>query len=83
MLPIVLSEEQVDDFFDRAAKHSPYQLTADLENHTLSDDHGLKLKFEVEPFRRNCLLNGLDDIGLTLEHEDKIAAYERSHSIAS
>src|SRR3954453_13134634 len=82
MLPIVLSEEQVEELFQRAAKHSPYHLTADLHDHTLSDNHGLTLKFEVEPFRRHCLLNGLDDIGLTLEHEDKIAQYERTHAIA-
>ena len=82
MLPIVLSEAQVDDLFQRAAKYSPYELTADLENQTLTDNHGLNLKFDVESFRRNCLLNGLDDIGLTLEHEDKIAAYERAHAIA-
>jgi 3-isopropylmalate/(R)-2-methylmalate dehydratase small subunit len=48
----------------------------------LSDAHGLTIPFEVESFRRHCLLNGLDDIGLTLEHEDKIAAYERAHGIA-
>ena len=82
MLPIVLSDEQVDELFRRAVAHPGYQLTADLENCTLSDDQGLSIKFEVEPFRRNCLLHGLDDIGLTLEHEDKIAAYERAHSIA-
>jgi 3-isopropylmalate/(R)-2-methylmalate dehydratase small subunit len=81
MLPIVLSEAQVDDLFKRAVKYAPYELTADLENQTLTDKHGLSLKFDVESFRRNCLLNGLDDIGLTLEHEDKIAAYERSHAI--
>jgi 3-isopropylmalate/(R)-2-methylmalate dehydratase small subunit len=82
MLPIVLSEAQVDDLFERAAKYSPYELTADLTTCTLSDDHGLSLKFDVEPFRQNCLLHGLDDIGLTLEYEDKIAAYERSHAVA-
>jgi 3-isopropylmalate/(R)-2-methylmalate dehydratase small subunit len=82
MLPIVLSEAQVDELFKRAASHPGYTLTADLENQTLSDDHGLTLKFDVEPFRRHCLLHGLDDIGLTLEHEDKIAAYERAHAIA-
>ncbi|HEX3602365.1 MAG TPA: 3-isopropylmalate dehydratase small subunit [Lacipirellulaceae bacterium] len=82
MLPIVLSETEVEDLFQRAAKHHPYQLTADLENQILSDDHGLNLKFDVESFRRHCLLNGLDDIGLTLAHEDKITAYERSHAIA-
>src|SRR5262245_49791525 len=82
MLPIRLSEEQIEDLFQRAAKHQPYELTANLETCTLTDGHGLSLPFEVESFRRNCLLNGLDDIGLTLEHEDKIAAYERSHAIA-
>ena len=81
MLPIVLSEAQVDDLFKRAAQYAPYELTANLENQTLTDKHGLSLRFDVESFRRNCLLNGLDDIGITLEHEDKIAAYERSHAI--
>jgi 3-isopropylmalate/(R)-2-methylmalate dehydratase small subunit len=57
-------------------------LTADLEKCVLTDDGGLSLHVEVEPFRRNCLLNGLDDIGLTLEHEAKIAAYEQAHGIA-
>jgi 3-isopropylmalate/(R)-2-methylmalate dehydratase small subunit len=81
MLPIRLSEEQVEELFQREQKHRPYELTADLETCTLSDAHGFSTKFEVEPFRRHCLLNGLDDIGLTLEHEDKIAAYERAHAI--
>jgi 3-isopropylmalate/(R)-2-methylmalate dehydratase small subunit len=82
MLPIVLSEEQVDDLFHRSAARPGYALTADLETCTLSDSDGLLLHFEVEPFRRNCLLHGLDDIGLTLEHEERIAAYERAHGIA-
>jgi len=82
MLPIVLAEEQVDELFRRAAKHRGYELSADLETCTLSDAHGLSIKFDVEPFRRHCLLHGLDDIGLTLEHEDKIAAYESAHGIA-
>ncbi|MCI0332441.1 MAG: 3-isopropylmalate dehydratase small subunit [Planctomycetes bacterium] len=83
MLPIVLSEERVEVLFQRAAKYPNYSLTADLETRTLTDAHGLKLKFNVEDFRHHCLLHGLDDIGLTLEHEDKIAAYERTHGIAS
>ena len=83
MLPIVLSEEQVEDLFQRAAAHPGYQLTANLETRTLSDDFGLSIPFEVEEFRRHCLLNGLDDIGLTLQHEPKIAAYEKAHGIAS
>jgi 3-isopropylmalate/(R)-2-methylmalate dehydratase small subunit len=82
MLPIVLSEEQVEDLFQRAADHPGYQLTADLHACKLTDDYGLSIQFEIEPFRRQCLLNGLDDIGLTLEHEPQIAAYERAHGIA-
>ncbi len=81
MLPIKLSEQQVDELFQRAAQHAPYQLTADINACTLSDAHGFSAKFDVEPFRRHCLLNGLDDIGLTLEHESKIAAYEKTHGI--
>lgn len=76
MLPIVLSEEQVDELFERAKKHEGYQLTADLENLKLTDEHGFEAEIEVDPFRRHCLLNGLDDIGLTLEFEHKITAYE-------
>jgi 3-isopropylmalate/(R)-2-methylmalate dehydratase small subunit len=80
MLPIRLSEEQVEELFQRAARYEPFALTADLENEKLSDAHGFEAKIEVAPFRRHCLLNGLDDIGLTLEHEDKIAAYEAAHA---
>jgi 3-isopropylmalate/(R)-2-methylmalate dehydratase small subunit len=82
MLPIVLSEAQVDDLFSRAAAHPGYALTADLESCKLTDDFGLSIPIEVESFRRKCLLNGLDDIGLTLEHEPKIAVYEKAHGIA-
>jgi 3-isopropylmalate/(R)-2-methylmalate dehydratase small subunit len=82
MLPVRLSEELVEELFTRTAQHEGYQLTADLDSCTLSDDQGFSTKFEVEPFRRHCLLNGLDDIGLTLEHEEKIAAYETAHGSA-
>jgi 3-isopropylmalate/(R)-2-methylmalate dehydratase small subunit len=82
MLPIKLDEATIDDLFARAAAHSGYRLTVDLEKCAITDSFGLSLKFEVDPFRRHCLLNGLDDIGLTLEHEAKIAAYERTHAIA-
>lgn len=81
MLPIRLSESLVDDLFSRAAQHPDYELTADLDACTLSDAHGFSTSFEVEPFRRHCLLNGLDDIGLTLQHEEKIAAYEAAREI--
>ena len=81
MLPIRLSEEQVGELFHRVAQHAPYELTADLQSCTLSDAHGFSTTFEVEPFRRHCLLNGLDDIGLSLEYEAKITAYEQAHGI--
>ncbi len=80
ILPIRLATADVDDLFERAAAHPGYQLTADLETCTLSDDHGLSLAIEVDEFRRQCLLGGLDDIGMTLEHEAKIAAYEAAHA---
>ncbi len=80
MLPIVLTEEQVEDLFQRAARHEAYHLTADLEKLVLSDEHGFVVEIDVEPFRRHCLLNGLDDIGLTLEHEAKITAYEAANA---
>jgi 3-isopropylmalate/(R)-2-methylmalate dehydratase small subunit len=82
MLPIRLDDAAVEDLFQRCAKHSGYKLTADLEARRLTDEFGLSLPIEVEDFRRHCLLNGLDDIGLTLAHADKIAAYEKSHGMA-
>jgi 3-isopropylmalate/(R)-2-methylmalate dehydratase small subunit len=83
VLPIQLSEETIEDLFARAKQHAPYSLTVDLEACRITDDFGLSLAFEVQAFRRHCLLNGLDDIGLTLEHEAKITAYEQAHGIAS
>ncbi len=80
MLPIRLDEAAVDDLFARCAAHQGYKLTADLEKCVITDAHGLHLPFEVDPFRRHSLLEGLDDVGLTLEHETEIAAYERAHA---
>src|SRR6056297_1163982 len=80
MLPITLPESDIDELFRRAEQHPPYQLTVDLENQVLRDDLGFERSFEVEPHRRHCLLEGLDDIAQTLQHEDKIAAYEASHA---
>lgn len=80
LLPVRLSEEQVEELFQRAAKHDGYTLTIDLHSRTLRDEHGLEYRFDVDDFRRHSLLNGLDDIGLTLAHEDKIAAYEAAHA---
>ncbi|MBV6714728.1 3-isopropylmalate dehydratase small subunit [Paenibacillus chitinolyticus] len=79
ILPIKLSEEQVEELFQRTAKHEGYKLNVDLENKTLTDDHGLKIDFNLDEHRRQFLLQGLDDIGLTLQHADKISAYEAQH----
>ena len=75
MLPVVLSEQQVEKLFERAASPA-YELTVDLERQWVTDDDGLRFSFEVDPFRRECLLKGLDDIGLTLQHEEKIREHE-------
>ena len=82
MLPIRFDEATVDDLFARAVAREGYKLTVDLKTRTITDDHGLKLSFEVDDFRRHCLLEGLDDIALTLEQQDKITAYEVAHGIA-
>ena len=79
MLPIVLSEENIKNLTDKAQRDPEgYEATIDLENRTITDNYGLKVTFEVDPFRRDCLLNGLDDIGITLQNEDKITEFERS-----
>jgi 3-isopropylmalate/(R)-2-methylmalate dehydratase small subunit len=81
LLPIRLPESAVQDLFDRCGSHARYELTVNLEDCAITDRFGLNLRFEVDEARRHCLLHGLDDIGLTLEHADKIAAYERAHGI--
>jgi 3-isopropylmalate/(R)-2-methylmalate dehydratase small subunit len=75
MLPVILTQEQVDTLLEKA-KAPGYKLTIDLPSQTVSDDSGFKASFEVDPFRKHCLLNGLDDIGLTLQHEPDITAFE-------
>jgi 3-isopropylmalate/(R)-2-methylmalate dehydratase small subunit len=82
MLPVVLDEATIDDLFARASAKEGYQLTVDLESRTITDDAGLKIEFQVDDFRRHCLMNGLDDIGQTLQQEDKISAYETARGIA-
>ncbi len=83
LLPIRLDEAQVQDLFDRVAKHPGYRLTVDLHSRTITDEQGLKIRFAVDEFRRECLLGGLDDIGLTLRHESKITAFERAHGVGA
>jgi 3-isopropylmalate/(R)-2-methylmalate dehydratase small subunit len=76
LLPIVLTETQVAQLFDDVAAFPGYALTIDLERQRVIKPDGDELPFEVQAFRKYCLLNGLDDIGLTLRHADKIKAFE-------
>ena len=76
MLPIVLSEADVDELFTRAAEHPGYRLTIDLNDQSITDEFGFRRTFTVDPSRRHNLLNGLDDIAETLQYEDKITQYE-------
>ena len=79
MLPITLTAEQVQEIMRRAQQQQGYELTVDLERQTIEDSQGLSILFVVSEFQRYCLLEGLDDIGLTMRHEDAIRAYELSH----
>lgn len=76
LLPIVLPAETVDRLFREVEATPGYALTVDLEAQTLTTPSGEQIPFEVDPFRKHCLLEGLDDIGLTLQHADEIRAYE-------
>jgi 3-isopropylmalate/(R)-2-methylmalate dehydratase small subunit len=76
LLPIVLEEETIDRLFQQASEGQALELTVDLEAQVLKLPDGETIAFEVDPFRKHCLLNGLDDIGLTLQHVDEIKAYE-------
>ena len=76
LLPIVLPEAVVAQLFDEVAAFPGYELTIDLERQVIVRPQGQEIPFEVQAFRKYCLLNGLDDIGLTLRHADKIKAFE-------
>ena len=78
MLPIALPAPQVAEIMDRAQRYESYGLTVDLERQMVEDANGMAVSFAVNEFQRYCLLEGLDDIGLTLRHEDAIRAYELS-----
>ena len=80
LLPLVLPEEQVREILDHATAKPGVKLTVDLEAQQVwSEDEEISISFEIDPARRHALLNGLDNIGLTLEHDDKIAAFEAAH----
>ncbi len=83
ILLITLPEEHVATLLDRAQNHRGHRLTISLEHQTVTDNHGLEADFTIDPFRRYCLIEGLDDIGLTLRHTDALDAYEKQHDGAA
>jgi len=82
ILPIVLDDTTVDSLFTEAASEEGYRLTVDLEAKQIRTSAGRSIAFDVDDFRRHCLLNGLDDIGLTLEDSEAIKAFEAKHQAA-
>ena len=81
MLPITLTDSQIEEIMSRAQQREGYELTVDLERQTIEDSHGLSILFVVGEFQRYSLLEGLDDIALTLKHEALIREYEADHVI--
>jgi 3-isopropylmalate/(R)-2-methylmalate dehydratase small subunit len=82
ILPIALPQEQVDLLMDDASRGANAILTVDLEKQEITGPDGGTIKFDIDPFRKHCLLNGLDDIGLTLEKADKIETFEENRKTA-
>lgn len=82
MLPIVLAAGDVDALFKETEAAEGYKLNIDLAAQTVTTPSGKAYKFEVDAFRKHCLLNGLDDIGLTMQHQDEIKAFEEKHKAA-
>jgi len=78
LLPIVLLERDVNELLRRAEENERYQLTVDLERNCIEDSESFKKEFEIQPFQRYCLLEGLDDVALTLRHEEAIQTFEAS-----
>jgi 3-isopropylmalate/(R)-2-methylmalate dehydratase small subunit len=79
LLPIALNSTVVDQLFEELDDHEDYQLSIDLENQLVSNSAGAQIPFEMDKFRKHCLLNGLDDIGLTLQHAEKIKSFEQQY----
>ena len=80
ILPIIVDEEMLDYFFNSTLNFEDYELRVDLENMVLSDNKKFSYNLDIDPYRRKCLLEGLDDIALTLVHEKKITKYENELS---
>ena len=80
ILPAELTEAQIEELFQRSEKYPGSELNIDLPSQTVSDNYGLKYKFEILPSRKEVLLEGLDDIATTMKHEPEITAYEKTHA---
>jgi 3-isopropylmalate/(R)-2-methylmalate dehydratase small subunit len=83
LLTVVLGEQETGELARRASDVPDYRLTVDLEKCTVNDESGFSAHFEIDEFTRHCLLEGLDDISLTLQHDAEISAYEASHPVPS
>lgn len=83
LLTVTLSEEQIAEIMRRAKQTANYRLSIDLEKMAVEDQQGFSAAFTMDTFARHCLLNGLDDIGLTLQSEAAITAYEKKHPVAA
>ena len=83
ILPAILTEAEVDELFQRTEKEEGYSLSIDLPNQTISDKHGFVYRFEIAPARKEVLLKGLDDIGQTMQHQEKIAAHEKHRPVTA
>jgi 3-isopropylmalate/(R)-2-methylmalate dehydratase small subunit len=79
LLPITLTSDEVQQIHDRANQQEGYQLTIDLPAQTVQDEYGLEATFEIETFRKECLIGGLDQIALTLNHVEKIEQFEKAN----
>ncbi|MEO4017019.1 3-isopropylmalate dehydratase small subunit [Pseudomonas rossensis] len=79
LLPIILSDAEVDELFQQVEANPGYELTVDLQAQTVTRPDGKVYSFELDEFRKHCLVNGLDDIGLTLQDHEAIAAFEAKH----
>ena len=80
ILPIVVSQDDLDKLMDDAGRGSNAVLSVDLESQEITGPDGGRIKFDIDAFKRHCLLNGLDDIGLTLEKADSITAFEKTNA---
>lgn len=83
ILPIKLPQAEVDKLMDDANRGANATITIDLESQTITGPDGGEIKFDLDPFRKECLLEGLDDIGLTLQKEDKISSFEQGYQTSS